>query len=226
MERKPPPDGDEARMSEEQLEAMQREQAALVELSQAADDARSSDQDEANQGRECASLFHRFVQEQSSWLRRLATRLVGRNDGDDVAQEAFVSFMKWNRTHPPLRVLELLRSTEQSRALVYTITARRAYEHLRRRERRTDHVTSDGAEIEHGGGQPVMPCAGVGLELECLEAAYSALPPMQRIAHVLHHHYGLTDAELAETLGTSKTNSRTLVFRANRALKSAMEMKQ
>ena len=213
-------------MSEEQLEAMQREQAALVELSQAADDARSSDQDEANQGRECASLFHRFVQGQSRWLRRLATRLVGLNDADDVAQEALVSFMKWIRTHPPQHALELLRSTEQSQALVYTITARRAYEHLRRRERRKDHPTVDGAEIERGTSEPAMPRPDVRVDIERLEAAYAALSPMQRIVHVLHCYYEFTDADLAETLGISKTNSRTLVFRANRALKSAMEMKQ
>ena len=213
-------------MSEEQLEAMQREQAALAELSQATDDARRAAQHEDNQCCERDSLFHRFVQGHAGWLRRLATRLVGRNDGDDVAQEALVSFMKWSRTHPLQQVLELLRSAEQSKALVYTIAARRAYEHLRRRERRRDHPTVDGAEIERGTSEPAMPRLGVRADLDRLEAAYAALSPMQRIAHVLHHHYGFTDAELAETLGTSKTNSRTLVCRANRALKSAMEMKQ
>jgi len=70
-----------------------------------------------------------------------------------------------------------------------------------------------------------VPKQHIAVDIERLERAYATLPPAQRIAHVLHHYYGFTDADFEATLGLTRTNSRTLVHRAHLALKRAMEMK-
>jgi RNA polymerase sigma factor (sigma-70 family) len=152
-------------------------------------------------------LIQQFARDHGPALLRLAARMVGASSAEDIAQEAFVRLAKRIEEWPLHEVSELLRSPSDLRRLMSQIMACRAYELLRRRW--TDWATAAGAETDHGG-DPV-------------ERALRSLPPMQRIAHVLHHHCGFSDAELAATLGISKMMSRSLVYRATRALKRAME---
>jgi RNA polymerase sigma factor (sigma-70 family) len=171
-------------------------------------------------------LIRQFAHEHGPALRKVARRMVGREDGDDVAQEAFVNLLNRIRAKSQQEVTELLHSPHQLVKLMYTITARRAFDHLRRKRRRRDELTEDGAPAESRLGEPGTLHQHVSIEIRRLARAYELLPPIQRIVHVLHHHCGFTDADLEVTLGISKTNSRTLVHRANETLIRAMEKNQ
>jgi len=154
-------------------------------------------------------LIQQFARDHGPALIRLAARMVGSDGAEDIAHEAFVRLAKRIEEWPPPRVRELLRSYDDLRLLMYQIMACRAYELLRRRRSRTDRPADGGGETDDDGDR--------------LERALRSLPPMQRIAHVLHHHCGFSDAELAATLGISRMTSRSLVYRATRTLKRAME---
>jgi len=221
MAGKRPPDDDEVGTAGDPLEAMCGERAALVELSQADEEARRAERELDHQRLEQRSLFYKLIREHSPLVRRLAARIIGQHEADDVAQEAFVSFTKWLRQRPLQDGTALLQSPLEARALLCTMAARRAYD-ARRRPRPV--LTATGNEIEETArSRPIDP--ELGLELEQLSAAYDALPLLQRIAHMLHYRYEFTDTELSATLGIPKSTCRTLVSRANRALSRAMETK-
>lgn len=171
-----------------------------------------------------SNLLHQFVREYGRPLLTMATRMVGRTHAEDVAQEAFVRLAERIEHRPLPEVVALLRSPTDLRKLMYRITACRAFEHLRRRENLTGASNDDRAEIE-AVDVSVSQRLHTTLDVERVERAYASLSPMQRIAHVLHDHYGFTDTDFQLTLGISKTNSRTLVSRANRALRRALEKK-
>ena len=148
-------------------------------------------------------LIRQLVREHGRHLIELAARMVGRASAEDVAQEAFVRLAKCIERSPLPEGMQLLRSGADLRKLMVRITACRAYDHLR----------------QHWQHDP-----GLDGSVDAVERAYRALPPMQRLAHVLHHHDGLSDGELAEALGTSPSSCRSLVGRATRALRRALEM--
>jgi len=168
---------------------------------------------------------HRLAHTYARPLLQLASRLVGRNDAPDVAQEGFISLIKWLRGLSLDKTRELLEEPQSFNRLIYKFVACRAYDHIRRESRRT------AALGRSSGEQELLEAAGMSkqhlaAEMTRLEQAYATLPAAQRIVHVLHHYYGFTDTDFLETLGLEKSNSRTLVHRASVALKVAMEMKQ
>jgi RNA polymerase sigma factor (sigma-70 family) len=173
---------------------------------------------------EQASLLQQFVREYRRQLLTMATRMVGRTYAEDVAQEAFVRLAERIERRPLPEVMALLRSPTDLRKLMCRITACRAFEHLSRRERLTSASNDDRAEIEVVDVSMTQRLHTT-LDVERVKRAYASLSPMQRIAHVLHYYYGFTDTDFQLTLGISKTNSRTLVSRANRALRRALEKK-
>jgi RNA polymerase sigma factor (sigma-70 family) len=168
-------------------------------------------------------LVRRFARDHGKQLVRLAARLAGPRNAEDVAQDAFVSLAKLIDERPHDEVIALLHEPVALRKLMCTITARRAYDHLRQ-QRRMPPMGSEGSAGSSNGEIPLIP--ELRDEIQCVERAYQSLSPVQRIAHVLHCYYGFTDTELADTLAISKTNSRTLVCRATRALRRAMENMQ
>jgi DNA-directed RNA polymerase specialized sigma24 family protein len=172
---------------------------------------------------EQARLLQQLADLHANTLLLLASRLVGRRDAHDVAQDAFISLARWIMKQPVLEARALLDAHDELSRFMFRVTACRAYDFWRKRSRR-ELVTDDGGEIEHIIDDRHRD-PGIALELARLDHAYAALPPAQRIAHVLHHYYGFTDADFEATLGLTRTNSRTLVRRANLALKRAMEMK-
>jgi RNA polymerase sigma factor (sigma-70 family) len=172
-------------------------------------------------------LIRQFVREHGQQLIELAARMVGRASAEDVAQEAFVRLAKRIERSPLPEVMRLLRSPPDLRKLMFRITACRAYDHLRREYGRAGQRAGPD-ELERALDEASMERSqrdlGLDVSVDAVERAYRALPPMQRLAHVLHHYYGLTDSELAAALETSPSNSRSLVCRATRALRRAMEM--
>lgn len=174
---------------------------------------------------EQASLLQQFVREYGRQLLTMAARMVGRTHAKDVAQEAFVRLAERIERWPLPEVMALLRSSTDLEKLMCRITACRAFEHLRRRESLTGAPDDDRAEIEVV--DPSMPQrlhTTLDVErVERAERAYASLSPAQRIAHVLHYYYGFTDTDFQVALGISRTSSRALVGRANRALRRALE---
>jgi DNA-directed RNA polymerase specialized sigma24 family protein len=170
--------------------------------------------------RDQANLVEQLASQHAETLVVLAARLVGQSDAQDVAQDAFISLTRWIMKKPLPEATALLESPEALRRFMFRITACRAYDFWRARGRREE--LAHGDEIDEVADE--APCdPGLGIDLGRLERAYDGLPPAQRIAHVLHHYYGFTDAEFEATLGLTRTNSRTLVRRANLALRRAMK---
>ena len=171
---------------------------------------------------EQADLIRQLAHQHSRTLFVLAIRFAGCNAADDVAQEAFISLATWITKHPLSEVKRLLETPKDLQKLMCRVTARRAYDFSRKRRERA----IEESEVERVvDGTPLLD-PQTAIAIARLERAYASLPAMQRIAHVLHHYYEFTDADIEDTLGVKKTNSRTLVHRANLALKRAMEMKR
>jgi len=172
--------------------------------------------------REQGHLVEQLARQHADTLFVLAARLVGRSDAGDVAQEAFISLTRWIMRKPVSEAKALLGTPDDLRKFMFRITACRAYDFWRTRSCWEELPIDDEREAipDEALREP-----HTAIELGRLERAYAALPLAQRVAHVLHHYYGFTDTDFEATLGFSKTNSRTLVCRANRALRRAMEMR-
>ena len=172
---------------------------------------------------EQSRLVRQFVLEYRTQLLLLAARMVGRQHAEDVAQEAFVRLAERIARRPLPEVMALLRSPTDLRRLMYRITACRAFEHLRRSRPWASAAPAGDDDLEPFADDTAQRLQAT-LDAARVERAYGSLTPMQRIAHVLHYYYGFTDSDFKHTLGISKTNSRTLVSRANRALQRALEI--
>jgi RNA polymerase sigma-70 factor, ECF subfamily len=160
-----------------------------------------------------------FVRQYSGQLLAIAARIVGREDAEDVAQEAFVSLVRRSKvsTLPEGRSLA---------KLMCRITVCRAYDHRRKKWRRKDTVTANGEVFDAPVDDGSTPRPLVSLEVEQLARAYDELPFVQRVAHVLYHYYDFTIPEIATTLGCPAATVQTRCYRAHQALKRAMEMRQ
>lgn len=90
------------------------------------------------------------------------------------------------------------------------------------RRRRAPFASLDAA------GDPADPAADAATQLERSEReraiadAIAALPERQRAAVVLTYHQGLSNAETAEALGTSRPAVEALLVRAKQALRLAL----
>lgn len=222
MTRKPepeePPDN-EVRQLERQLEAVRQDpaQGVLVQILERRLETLRSEQ---------KKLVWQLAHQHAPALRLLATRLVGSNEADDVAQEAFISLLRWVQARPASEIKALLDSKNGVQRMLVRFTACRAYDLLRQPANRREQLTASGEESDLRGSTAAALPQYLAVEIARLERAYVALPPAQRVVHVLHHYYGFTDADFEETLGLSKANSRTLAHRARTALKAAMGRQQ
>ena len=220
MTRKPeePPD-DEVHQLERQLETVRQDpaQSVLVQILERRLETLRSEQ---------TRLVWQLAHQHTPALRLLATRLVGSNEADDVAQEAFVSLLRWVQARPASEIQALLDSKNGVQRMLVRFTACRAYDLLRQPANHREQLTASGEESELRGSTTAALPQYVAVEIARLERAYAALPPAQRVVLVLHHYYGFTDADFEDTLGLSKANSRTLAHRARVALKAAMARQQ
>lgn len=217
MTRKPEPEepDDEVRQLERELEAVRQDpaQGVLVQILERRLETLRSEQKE---------LVWQLAHRHAPALRLLATRLVGSNEADDVTQEAFISLLRWVQARPVSEIKALLDSKNGVQRMLVRFTACRAYDLLRQPANRREQLTASGEESELRGSAAAVLPQYLAVEIARLEHAYAALPPAQRVVHVLHHYYGFTDADFEQTLGLSKANSRTLAHRARMALKVAM----
>lgn len=150
----------------------------------------------------CLPPFQELLDAHWRDVARLAAALAGRQDGPDVAQQAWLQ--AW-RAYPTLT------DANNLRGWLLTITSRAATDAHRAR-RRTPVPTE---KLTEGATPPVEP------HDDDLWRQVRALPHRQRTAVALHYALDLPHAEVARTLGTTPAASRRLVSDALRTLRRA-----
>ena len=157
--------------------------------------------------------FQRLVDAHWRDVARLAHALAGPGDGDDVAQQA------WTQA---LAAYPRLRSAENLRGWLLTVTARCATDVHRARSRRATVVPDVAAAAESAGRPATSPGADdvTSPPDHPLWAAVRALPERQRTAVALRYVADLDHAEIADRLGTTPGATRRLVSDALATLRA------
>jgi RNA polymerase sigma factor (sigma-70 family) len=148
--------------------------------------------------------FQRLVDAHWRDVARLAHALAGPVDGDDVAQQA------WTQA---LAAYPRLRSADNLRGWLLTVTARCATDVHRARARRAT-VVPDVAVAAEATGRPVVSPGADAVTPptdDPLWVAVRALPERQRTAVALRYIADLDHAEIADRLGTTPGATRRLV---------------
>jgi RNA polymerase sigma-70 factor (ECF subfamily) len=143
---------------------------------------------------------------------RVALRLLGNHhDAEDIAQEALVA--AWQQ-------LPQFRADSNFSTWLYRIVTRRALNRITR----TKSGQSLDLLTEVADSEP-EPAHSVerNLTVDAVTDAVTALPPTQRIAIVLHHFEGLSNAEVARITGSSIAAVRSHLFRARRTLSKTLQ---
>ncbi len=143
---------------------------------------------------------------------RVAVRLLGNHhDAEDVAQEALVT--AWQQ-------LPRFKADSSFSTWLYRIVTHRALNRINR-TRVTESLDLLG-DVSDAGDQPGQHVER-DLTVDAVTAAITALPPPQRIAIVLHHFEGLSNAEIARITGSSIPAVRSHLFRGRRTLSQTLE---
>jgi RNA polymerase sigma-70 factor (sigma-E family) len=156
------------------------------------------------------AAIERLFREQYRPLLRLVALLVDdRASAEDVVQESFVRLHgAWRR----------VRSVDDAPAYLRSIAMNAARSRLRRR-----------AVAERHRPDPPGPTVSVedavvrGDDAGTVVAAVRALPRRQRECVVLRYYAGLSEAEIAQTLGISTGSVKSHTHRAMGALASSLE---
>jgi RNA polymerase sigma factor (sigma-70 family) len=156
--------------------------------------------------------FQRLVDEHWHAVGRLAHALAGPVDGDDVAQQA------WTQA---LAAYPGLRTGENLRGWLLTITARCATDLYRARARRPLPV-----EQVPDGGTDDADLPDADLPDDALWAAVRALPERRRTALTLRYVADLDHAQIARALSTTPAASRRLVSDALSTLRESLPVTQ
>jgi RNA polymerase sigma-70 factor, ECF subfamily len=155
---------------------------------------------------------------------RLATGILGSaQDGEEVVQDAF-----WT----VVRKIDTFRGESAFGSWFYRIVANAAYQKLRRPGRRSEISLDEVLPLFHENGQHVAPIADWSPSVDdpsrqtelrmALTAAIEELPPDYRTALLLHDVEGLSNIEVAETLGLGVPNVKSRVHRARLFLRKRL----
>jgi len=158
-----------------------------------------------------ARAFRLLSQRHARPAVALARRITGHDAAaEDIVQEAFLRV--W--THAPR-----WRPEAAFRTWLYRIVI-----NLCLNEKRRERALPLGAAGEPADTAPRADAAMEERERDAqLAAALDALPARQRAAIVLSYHEGLSNAEAAAVLDTSVSGVETLLVRAKRALRTALD---
>ncbi len=166
--------------------------------------------DRCKEGAEAATreLFRRHQRRVHGTLYRI---LGSSNDIDDLMQEAFIQVFK---------SLPSFRAEAKLATWIDRITVRVAYRYIGKRMRQpklVDVAEDMQPDVRTTGTQPHQQVASREA-IRRLYDALSQLTPAARIAFALHEIDGRSVAEVAETVGASKSACKLRIWRARRTL--------
>jgi RNA polymerase sigma-70 factor (ECF subfamily) len=142
---------------------------------------------------------------------RVALRLLGNHhDAEDVAQEALVT--AWQQ-------LPRFKGTSSFTTWLYQIVTRKALNRITR-TRVTQSLDLLG-DVGDAGDEPGRRVER-DMTVDAVADAVTALPPPQRIAIVLRHFEGLSNAEIARITGSSVPAVRSHLYRGRRTLSQTL----
>ncbi len=143
---------------------------------------------------------------------RVALRLLGNHhDAEDVAQEALVT--AWQQ-------LPGFKARCSFSTWLYQIVTRKTLNRITR-TRPTDYLDLLG-DIPDAGDEPSRQTER-NLTVDAVTDAVAALPPPQRVAIVLRHFEGLSNAEIARITASTIPAVRSHLFRGRRTLGQTLE---
>jgi RNA polymerase sigma-70 factor (ECF subfamily) len=143
---------------------------------------------------------------------RVALRLLGNHhDAEDVAQEALVT--AWQQ-------LPRFKANSSFSTWLYQIVTRKALNRITR-TRATESLDLLG-DLPDASDEPSQQTER-DLTVDAVTNAVTALPPPQRVAIVLHHFEGLSNAEIARITGSSVPAVRSHLFRGRRTLSQTLQ---
>jgi RNA polymerase sigma factor (sigma-70 family) len=146
-----------------------------------------------------------LYQAHATELHGFARRRVGRQEAEDVVQDAYLHLLQRGTAA----------TLEQPRAYLFRIAANLAVDFARRAKIRLRHA-GEVFELDTNVAASPNPEAATGasMELARLQACLSKLPPLCRNAFLLNRIEGLTHAEVAGRLGVSVRTIDRLMARA------------
>ena len=156
--------------------------------------------------------FGQLVDQYAPQARRVARAVLGNiDDGDDAAQDGFLSALKNLGRYDPSRPFG---------PWLMRIVANAAVDRRRRKKVRAVETLS-----------PTLPSRGPGpasetdrrAMMDTLDRALKKLPERQRLAVTLFDVEGYAHAEIAEMMNVPQGTVRSDVFHARRALRSALK---
>ena len=159
----------------------------------------------------------RLVERFGDRVYRLAMRITGsREDAEEAAQDAL-----WTAA----RKIQMFKGESAFGSWIYRITANAAYQKLRtRRQKSAEIALDDVLPLLDGDGRHFEPMddwsnrvderALQGELRDVLQRAIDGLPPDYRTALVMHDVEGLSNPDIAETLGISLPAVKSRVHRS------------
>jgi RNA polymerase sigma-70 factor, ECF subfamily len=155
--------------------------------------------------------YAELVDRHAGLAYRVALRLLGNHhDAEDVAQEAFVT--AWQQ-------LPRFKGTSSFTTWLYQIVTRKALNRITRT--RASQSLDLLGDVGDAADEPAQRLER-DLTVDAVTDAVTALPPPQRIAIVLRHFEGLSNAEIARITGSSVPAVRSHLFRGRRTLSQTL----
>jgi RNA polymerase sigma-70 factor (ECF subfamily) len=154
-----------------------------------------------------AAFEELYRQSRSDVYGYVAGLLRDRSAAEDVTAQAFERAYRRRRTFKPGR--------GSRRAWLFGIARNAALDELRRRRRRARLV----AEPEDEGLVPAHEGVEVAIRRAALRSAIAELAPRERELVALKFFAGLTNAEIADVIGTTETNAGTKLHRVIQKLR-------
>jgi RNA polymerase sigma-70 factor (ECF subfamily) len=135
-----------------------------------------------------------LYQAHATELNGFARRRVGRQEAEDVVQDADLHLLQRGTAA----------TLEQPRAYLFRIAANLAVDFARKAKIRL-HYAGEAYDLDTNAVAPANPEAATGaaMELARLHASLAKLPPLCRDAFLLDRVEGMTHAEIAGRLGVS-----------------------
>ena len=155
--------------------------------------------------------FQRVYEAFHARIQRYLERLLGATDAEDVTQETFTKISQ---------ALPQFREDSSLSTWIYRIATNAAYDRLRTRSSHGDH---DVPIDEHPAAEDKEPAADHRLARRemnrCIDDYIARLPASYRSVVILSEHEGLTNKEIADTLGVTVDTVKIRLHRARARLR-------